>query len=350
MLAICEFANRLSARGHVVNVVAPRIRPGIARVPFDPSVRLRFSSLPVTPLPNRHLANALLALDLARITPPSDALVATYTPTAIPTILTSLLAKGRRYWIYADYDEMFSGRPIERQLIRHLPRHFQAVITYAATGAEELARVAGTTAEVVPPGLPRERYFRPAADDALRHSTVLYVGDSRPRKGLNDFLHAAELAYPREPSLRLRIVTKEPFQFATSVPLDYYVAPDDSTLGELYRSSRLFVSTAWYEGLGLPPLEAMASGVPVVVTDQRGCRDYAIDGENCLKVPIQRPDLVAEAMLRILADRNLAQRLTLGGYEAAARYRWDTAVDRLETILSGRTSHASLGAGEWTPG
>ena len=56
----------------------------------------------------------------------------------------------------------------------------------------------------------------------------------------------------------------------------------DEVIAELYSSSDVYLYTSYAEGLGLPLLKATACGTPVVMTDNRGSRDYAIDGFNAL--------------------------------------------------------------------
>ena len=75
------------------------------------------------------------------------------------------------------------------------------------------------------------------------------------------------------------------------------------------RRANVFVYASWYEGFGLPPLEAMACGVPVVTTDCGGVLEYAIDGYNSLVTPIRDPTALAQAIQRLLSDRHLAAQL-----------------------------------------
>jgi glycosyltransferase involved in cell wall biosynthesis len=333
MLAIVGFANGLAERGHAVSLVSPRGQRDALVNQVGLNVRLAWTRSRVQPVPGQTLVNAWLALQLAAAVPRSDALIATYTPTAIPVLVAAILGKGRPYWVYADYPEMFSSRPIERWMIGALPRFFRNIVTYSQASAEELARLAGVQATVVRPGLPRWECFAPPSEDVQRSRVALYVGDSRPRKGLSDFLKAAEIARRSVPDLHLQIVTKEDLRISSTVPCDHLIRPDDRTLADLYRSCGVFVSTSWFEGLGVPPLEAMACGAPVVVTDQRGARDYAVDGENSLVVPIQAPEKVAQAMIQILTTPDLAQRLGHAGLQTAQLYRWEPALDRFEAAL-----------------
>jgi len=62
-------------------------------------------------------------------------------------------------------------------------------------------------------------------------------------------------------------------------------------------------------------------------------REYARHGENCLMVPPRDPGALANAMARVLTDATLAERLRRNGPPTAARFKWDSTVDRFEQAL-----------------
>ncbi len=128
-------------------------------------------------------------------------------------------------------------------------------------------------------------------------------------------------------------MTKDRPSFETLVPLEHVIKPARSALPDLYCRADVFVSTSWGEGFGLPPLEAMACGAPVVLTDSRGVRDYARPNENCIMVPPRDVEQLAAAMIRILSDRAFAQKIGQAGVATASRFQWDACVDRLEKVL-----------------
>jgi glycosyltransferase involved in cell wall biosynthesis len=326
-----EFANRLTARGHSVAIVSPRVSDSTLQT-IDPGVRLIWAASRIRPAVGHTLANAFVAFDLFAQVPSSDVVVATYTPTAIPAFFAAAVRRARALWLYGDYFEMFERRPIERWTIKLLAKRFTSVIAYSQASVDELAIYCGARAAVVGLGLPGERWLGPPSLPT-RTTMALYLGDVRRRKGLMDFIQAAEIASKSVPQLRVVIARKDEGDVNCSVPHDVVVRPSDKCLAELYRSCGCFVSTSWFEGLGLPPLQAMACGAPVVVTDQRGARDYAVSEQNCLVVPIKSPAAVADAMVRILQNPPLARRLGAAGIETARRYNWDDALDRFELAL-----------------
>ena len=330
---IVEYANRLAWRGHTISIVTPggTVDEVIAGE-LDSQVKVLETERSWSDT-RYDLGKVFLAWQLARAVPDSDVVVATHTPTTVPAWLAGrILSKGRLAWLYQDYKEMFRGRWVEERLLALAPRRFDRILVASQACRQEMLDLAGVKSVMIGIGL--NSLFRPRQverDDDAR--LILFVGDTRPRKGLRDFLQAASLVYRKEPKLKLAIVSKDACQIQNEVPFTHYCRPSDEELSALYASCDVFVSASWYEGFGLPPLEAMACGAPVVLTDSRGVREFAVDGENCLMVPIRDPSSLAEAILRVLTDEELAARIAANGLQTAWRYSWDDAVDRFERAL-----------------
>ena len=331
---IVEYANRLAWRAHTISIVTPRDTVDeVIAGELDPQVTVLETARGWSDT-RYDLGKVLLAWQLAQAVPDSEVVVATHTPTTVPAWLAGrILRKGRLAWLYLDYKEMFRGRWVEERLLTLAPRRFDRVLVASQACRQEILDLAGV--ESVKIGIGLNALFCPRQverDDDAR--LVLFVGDTRPRKGLRDFLQAASLIYRKEPELKLAIVSKDACQIQSEVPFTCYCRPSDEELAALYASCDAFVSASWYEGFGLPPLEAMACEAPVVLADSRGVREFAVDGENCLMVPIQDPDSLADAILRVLTDEKLAKRIASNGLQTASRYSWDDAVDRFERALS----------------
>ncbi len=114
---------------------------------------------------------------------------------------------------------------------------------------------------------------------------------------------------------------------------------DEKKLVSLYNSSDAFVLPSHYEPFGMVALEAMASRVPVVVSDVGGLSEIVEDGITGVKVPASNPSALAEGILRVLEDRELSEQLKENAYRAVQeRYRWDMIAEK--TIEAYRISSA----------
>lgn len=332
---IIEFANRLTSRGHQVTLVVPgcTVDPRMSQV-LVPDVQLVQSKM----ARSNHLSAvqiASLAWSMAVAVPPSDVVVSTHTPTTVSGFLAArLIRRARLAWLFADYCEMFVNRPIEGWLLRNALRWHDQALALSNYSRRELHSYCPGNIIVVGLGLSDPELLRPAPvqpqHDSSRQQTILYLGDTRPRKGMADFLQAANLVHQQIGSIKLVIVSKENAQIESNVPYEYVHSPTRGELARLYATCDLFVSASWREGFGLPPLEAMACGAPVVLTDSGGVREYALSGENCLMVKPHDPMALARAMTQVLSDPQLAIRFRRAGPLTAERFAWSSAVDRVE--------------------
>lgn len=337
-----EFGNLLAERGHSVAIVIPRGA-------IDPEIRAAVRAGLQIIEAGRGLARPAerkttsleavrLALSLTAAVPRSDVIVATHTPTTLVSLLAGrLLRRGVPVWFYMDYPGMFAGRRVETWLLRHALRWHRGALVISRHSAEELLGFVKGDVRYVGLALNDYEIFQAQQENPLPREEgikqVMYLGDFRPRKGLQDFLLASGLAFMRRQDFRLLLVLKEEGPVDTEVPHRVLYRPSTPELARCYAESDLFVSSSWHEGFGLPPLEAMACGTPVVLTDSGGVRDFARPGENCLLVPPQDPARLTEAMLAVLGDPAMASRFRLAGPPTAAEFTWEKAVERLEAAL-----------------
>lgn len=342
VILVVELANRLAARGHQVTLLAPwNTLDHEIGGRIHQKVQVRFADVGI-PAPWNLPGLLLLIFSLVRHVPPGDVLVATHTPTTLPVLLASRWKQQQRLWLYMDYPEMFERRPPERILFAMAPSWFSAIVAISGPLAKEVASRATGKVYVIRPGLgldidvPGEElgYGKPGLDRTRHEWRILYVGDDRPRKGLKEFLQAMEKVYSFVPSVRAVIVCKHPCRVETSVPYELHVRPNDRELAKLYLCCDIFVSTSWAEGLGYPVLQAMAFGMPTVVAESGGTRDYAEDGVNAIVVPGQDSEAVARGIQRLMDDPWLRSRLSRNGQSTAARYNWERATDAFEEHLT----------------
>ncbi len=160
---------------------------------------------------------------------------------------------------------------------------------------------------------------------------ILYVGSIEPRKNLSRLLKAYAMLRQWSKSWKLVIVgarnswkntpiasVLDHLELHKDVHFTGYLPEED--LPAIYNGADLFVFPSLYEGFGLPVLEAMACGTPVVTSNRSSLPEVA--GEAALLVEPDDENAIAIAIQQILSDRTLAEELVLKGMERAREFSW----------------------------
>ncbi len=207
----------------------------------------------------------------------------------------------------------------------------------------ELLGVEPNKIEVVYPGV--EERFHPIKDQAILKEVrkrynlpppfILGLGTLQPRKNFARLIEAfADLRFA---DLRLVIVggkgwlyeeifaTVERLGLEEKVIFPGFVADED--LPALYNLADLFVFPSLYEGFGLPPLEALACGTPVITSNASSLPEVV--GEAGLMVEATDTEGLTEAMRRVLEDDALREGMIASGLEQARQFTWQKAAARL---------------------
>jgi glycosyltransferase involved in cell wall biosynthesis len=111
---------------------------------------------------------------------------------------------------------------------------------------------------------------------------------------------------------------------------------DDDLLPGLYAGARAFVLPSLHEGFGLPCIEAMAAGVPVVASDHGALPQTC--GDAALLVEPRRPDLIAQALVAVCTEDGTAQRLRAKGLQRAGSRSWTATAQGVHAVLAGARS------------
>jgi glycosyltransferase involved in cell wall biosynthesis len=188
----------------------------------------------------------------------------------------------------------------------------------------------------------RERY-------QLEDPFVLYVGNVKPHKNVVRLIEAfALMRRQRTDGLKLVIIGDEISKFQTlrravlKHKLHKHVRflgfVPDGTLSVLYRLASVFVFPSIYEGFGLPPLEAMACGTPVITSNVSSLPE--VTGGAALLVDPYSAGAIAEAIERVLSDPALAADLRVRGLARSQDFSWEQSVARTldiyREVASGR--------------
>jgi glycosyltransferase involved in cell wall biosynthesis len=254
-------------------------------------------------------------------------------------------------------------QPIKRvyfpAMMRWSAHHADRLITISESTRADLVRlrrIAPERVTAVPLAAGEDYRPVPAAETeeaCARHGLrpghyILYVGVLEPRKNIDRLVTAFGRVAGRIGDLELVIAGKQGWMYdrifeqvtalglADRVRFTGYVPQQD--LPGLYGGARVFVYPSRYEGFGLPVLEAMRCGVPVVTTNVSSMPEVA--GQGALLVDPDDVDGLAGAMLRLIEDPTLAQDLARRGREQAARFSWERCAIETrrvyEQVVAGR--------------
>lgn len=185
---------------------------------------------------------------------------------------------------------------------------------------------------VVGGGLPFD--VLPRLSQPTAEPTILFVGREFERKGGDCLLRAFELVRERVPDATLHLVgTARRSEMPGAI--SHGRIADRDELASLYRGARVFCLPSRYEPYGLALIEAMAHGVPCVATNVQAIPEILDGGRAGVLVPPGDPTALAEALLRVLTDDELAREIGAAGRgEVERRLTWDHVADRMSPALS----------------
>ncbi|OGI22305.1 MAG: hypothetical protein A2808_00900 [Candidatus Moranbacteria bacterium RIFCSPHIGHO2_01_FULL_55_24] len=171
---------------------------------------------------------------------------------------------------------------------------------------------------------------------------VLYVGNAYPHKNLGMILEMAE----KFPGERFVLVGKEDYFYARLKKealargvgnVVFAGSVSDEELGTLYRHARLYLFPSLYEGFGLPPLEAMNYGVPVM-SARRGSLPEVL-GDAAHYFDPEDKEAAEKIFTKMLTDESLRERLRARGYAQSAKYSWKRMAEETLRLYTRKNTH-----------
>jgi glycosyltransferase involved in cell wall biosynthesis len=239
------------------------------------------------------------------------------------------------------FDKLFVLR--SRLLVRHSVRKSVKVFTVSNFSQRQIAETYGVSIDsvlVIPNGVDGRRFFagsegREAVGRIGLESGAYFltVGRLEPRKNHANLLRAwAELDKPRP---KLVIVGARHFGYSEALDLIHTLQLEedvavlenisDEQLPSIFRNAKAFIYCSWAEGFGMPVLEAMASGVPVISSGSTALSEVCADAAMLVNPRNVRE--ISDAIRELDHGCNLREDLALRGLRRAANFNWDFSAD-----------------------
>ena len=234
------------------------------------------------------------------------------------------------------------------QLSRASCRRAKRVIAISEWTKRDIVQHFGVPADrvdVTPLGVNHE-HFKPASPEAVAafrqqynigDNAIFYLGSVEPRKNLPRLIEAFALLNAQQPALRAQLfiggnlawkyddVFASIQQRGLSEQIKLIGRVNDDDLPKWYSACAVMAYPSLYEGFGLPPLEAMACGAPVVTSNVTSLPEVVGDA-GILVEPTDAP-AIAEALQRVLCDEDLRNEMRRKSLQRAAQFTWQRTAE-----------------------
>lgn len=258
--------------------------------------------------------------ELLQQLPHTDIVIATHWQTAAwaAEIVKRNRAKSSVYYLQ-DYEGWFFAESAEQvkqtyQWINH------KIVT--STWLQHLLEKEGYASEKIVIGTDIDTFY-PRSTVKKSHFTLLTMArPGTPWRGFTTVVEALVIVKNAFPNVEI-VFFGDNQLFKQKIPFDYKdegVIFQQNQLAHLYSTADIFLEGSDYQGFGLLALEAMACETACVLTNAGGVGEYARHGENCLLVPPRNPQAMAEAILQLLTQKELRQKLAHTGLTTVKNY------------------------------
>jgi len=262
-----------------------------------------------------------------------------------------------------DLARMIYGRFALRRLARRQTR-ITTVSSQTAADIEHFAGIDRHGIDILHNGVDRRRFkpvpreeAEPFVREAFRIAAPYYLYVARlehPAKNHLTLLRAFELFRDRSPERRTLVFAGQDWsgseaihqaiarsRYARDIVCTGFV-PDD-LLPRLYQAAEAMIFPSLFEGFGIPPIEAMSCGCPVI-SSRSGALDEVL-GDAALSIDPKNCRLIADAMLNLALQKCIKQDLIAKGYANALRFDWDRTADKLVSAYKSAASGYSRRSG-----
>ena len=252
---------------------------------------------------------------------------------------------------YIETMESKNRESFKRSFYKSIKRADQ-IITISESSKNELVeilKVPENKIHIVQPGIDFQKFNKKNSEItksvilkySLPEDYILYLGTLEPRKNISSIIRAyGSLRNSDKITEKLVIAGKKGWLFSeifdliksldleNEVILTDYVAEFDKPA--IYQNAKLFVFPSLYEGFGMPILEAMAAGIPVITSNTSAMPEVA--GDAAILVNPLSIEEISEAMLEVMNNDKLSNELISKGFDQCRKFTWSNSTNKLVKI------------------
>lgn len=165
--------------------------------------------------------------------------------------------------------------------------------------------------------------------------SICLVARKHPWKGLITFINVFQnLPIEIKSKItRVTLISHDDLSDFNTSGMNIVKPLNDNDISYIYQTSDIFISTSWWEGFGLPPLEAMACGCAVITSKSGGVNEYALDNVNCLMYEPKNEIELTEKLILLLNNEKLRNDIAKEGVKTAKNFDWNKSALQLLKII-----------------
>lgn len=312
------YAKGLAENGHNVTILVPK---GTVTIENNLLKIIEYDSL-LPSFYSRQIGYIDAISALFKIPSSTEILVGTYIPQLILPILYKAVHPNVKFVIFnQDFITMFASR-FDRQLMYKIyPKFSNKIISISQYCASDMKVMSNMESIIIKNGIEKD-FLHNEPRNSIPLNYIFWLGSKNRHKGFECFYQAMKKVWKKYPNIKLFLPTgicKEKNKNIEELAIN----GNKKLLKNLYSNATLFVCSSVSEGFGLPALEAMCCGCPVVTTNTGGSEEYAINGYNSIVVERCTPEELANAIIQVLDDENLRILLSQNGIKTSSEYEWE---------------------------
>ena len=334
--ALLEYANRLVSLGAETQIIVPEKPLKWYRF-LDTMARNKTGAVSIDPESIDWFSNKVPILKVPAIKdstmPNSDILVASSWETAYAAEKLSLI-KGRKFYFVQHYETLWTRKKEDSEKTYQMD--FEKIVisdwlkSILSENFSQPSEVLVTPIDKTQ-FVQKEKKWNTPPKICLMHHDYDW-------KGYDDGINSVRNALNQNLKLDLTVFgekLKDPAPLLKNAGFDfeYCYRPTGNAVRDLFFNCDIYLCPSWYEGLGMPAMEAMASRCALVTTDTGGSRNYAIHDQTALVSPPKDPQALSKNLVELIKNIELRKNISENGYQKIKEFSWDTNCQKLFKVF-----------------